>query len=69
MYPYYMCTPQLCLHWFDLAPRLPSFVKMYAMATLAPRLEWPRDKQIAPPRSSKLLTSSFLDDLLEIMRT
>lgn len=42
---------------------------MYAMATLAPRLEWPRDRHIAvaPPRSNKPLAINFLDGLLWII--
>ena len=39
---------------------------MYAMATLAPKLEWPRERQIAPPIRSKPLASNFLEGLSEI---
>ncbi len=59
-------VPQLWLLCSDEAPRLLSFVKMYAIATLAPRLEWPRDRQTTPPRRSKPLASNFFDGLLDI---
>lgn len=70
VYNVWVCTreTQLCFLWFDAAPCLLSFVKMYAMATLAPKLEWPRDRHTAPPRSSNPLASNFLDGLLEITR-
>lgn len=58
-------VPQLSLLWSDAAPRLLSFVKMYAMATLAPRLEWPRDRQNAPPTRSRPFASNFVDGLLD----
>lgn len=38
---------------------------MYAMATFAPRLDRPRDRQTTPPRSSKPLASNFFDGLLD----
>jgi hypothetical protein len=59
---------QLCFVWFEFVFRLLNFVTKYAIATLAPRLEWPRHRHIAPPRSSKLLVTNFLDGLLEITR-
>lgn len=43
--------------------RLLSLVRIYARTTLAPRLEWPRDRQITPPRRSKPLAISFFDAL------
>jgi hypothetical protein len=58
-------VPQLSLLWSDAALRLLSFAKMYAMATLAPRLEWPRDRQNAPPTRSRPFASNFVDGLLE----
>lgn len=53
------------LPWVDEAPRLLSLFKMYAKATLAPKLEWPRDRQITPPISSKPFATIFLEGLLD----
>lgn len=56
--------PKPCLVWPDDPLRLCSFVKTYAIATLAPRAECPRDRQITPPSSSKPFATSFFEGLL-----
>lgn len=59
-------VPKFWLPWLDdEAPRLLSLFKMYAKATLAPKLEWPRVKQITPPISSKPFATIFLEGLLD----
>lgn len=38
---------------------------MHAMATFTPKLEWPRDKQIAPPIRINALFINLIDGLLD----